>query len=387
MASDAGLLERVAASFYDEREEIAEEMTERIRDGVAEFGEFDGPELWEAVRASCLANLEVGLPSMGADRSLPETIPPEARDLALLTARLDLSLAALLRAYRVAHAMIWHRWFDEVERAEPEAETRRATLEAASEYLFDYIDRLATFLTDEYTAERDRFIRSREQRRTQLVRDVLDGAEPDAATAQELGYDLRLEHLACVVSGPESEAAIRTLGRELDAPHHLVVPLAGETSWAWLGRVRPFSLPERLEAADGTTLSIGDPASGAEGFRRSHREARDAHRVAVRRREPSVVRYDEVALEALLGEDDSRARAFVARELRGIDGDDPRSHRLRTTLRAYFASAQNASAAAAMLGVHEHTVSYRLRTIEDRLGRPVTTRRAELETALRLFEA
>jgi DNA-binding PucR family transcriptional regulator len=80
------------------------------------------------------------------------------------------------------------------------------------------------------------------------------------------------------------------------------------------------------------------------------------------------------------------ARDFVARELRGLDGGDSRSARLRETLRAYFASGQNASAAAALLGVHEHTVSYRLRTIEDRLGRPVTARRAELETALRLLE-
>ena len=76
----------------------------------------------------------------------------------------------------------------------------------------------------------------------------------------------------------------------------------------------------------------------------------------------------------------------MARELHGLDGADARSGRLRETLRAYFASGQNASAAAALLGVHEHTVSYRLRTIEERLGRPVTARRAELETALRLLE-
>jgi DNA-binding PucR family transcriptional regulator len=76
----------------------------------------------------------------------------------------------------------------------------------------------------------------------------------------------------------------------------------------------------------------------------------------------------------------------VARELRGLDGADVRSVRLRGTLRAYFASGQNAAAAAAMLGVHEHTVGYRLRTIEERLGRPVTTRRAELEMALRLLD-
>ncbi|KAA0272886.1 MAG: hypothetical protein EDQ89_06655, partial [Acidobacteria bacterium] len=155
----------------------------------------------------------------------------------------------------------------------------------------------------------------------------------------------------------------------------------------WIGRTREFDLPERLPAVEDARISFGEPAAGVEGFRASHRQARDAHRVALRagaRGQP--VRYEDVALESLVGGDDARAGVFVARELRGIDGDDARSRRLRATLRAYFAAGQNASSAAAVLGVHEHTVAYRLRTIEEALGRPVTTRRAELETALRLFE-
>jgi DNA-binding PucR family transcriptional regulator len=241
-------------------------------------------------------------------------------------------------------------------------------------------------------------MRSREQRRTQLVRDVIDGATPDPAEAlRELDYDLRLHHLAAVVTAPDPDGALRELGQRLEAPHALVVSLATDTAWGWIGRTREFALPERLQAPAGTTISLGDPAAGVEGFRSSHREARDAHRVvlgAARAGAPAqdpdagrLVRYDEVALESLVTADEARVRAFVARELRGLDGADDRSARLRRTLRAYFASAQNASAAAAMLGVHEHTVGYRLRTIEERLGRPVIARRAELETALRLLRA
>ena len=386
MRQGTALLEALAVRFLSNREALAEAMVERIRADVGDFADFDGPELWEAMRSSCLANIEEGLGSLTRDRALPAAIPADARDLALITARLDLPLAALLRAYRVAHALMWHSWFDAVEREPADPGTRRVALEAGSRFFFDYVDRLSTFVTDEYTSERDRFMRSREQRRTQLVRDVLDGEDPDPADAQrELDYDLRLEHLACVVSGSDPEAAVRELGSALDAPHHLVVSLAGERAWAWLGRTRPFEMPERIEAPEGAAVSLGDPAGGIDGFRRSHREARDAHRVAVRS-DASVTRYDEVALESLVADDDERIRAFVARELRGLDGSDARSRRLRETLRAYFASAQNASAAAALLGVHEHTVAYRLRTIEERLGRPVTSRRAELETALRLLD-
>src|SRR6267142_176855 len=200
---------------------------------------------------------------MARDRALPEAIPADARDLALLTARLDLPLAALLRSYRVGHAMTWRLWLDEVERADPEAEVRHATLAAASDYLFEYVDRLATFLTDEYTAERDRFMRSREQRRTQLVRDILDGADPQPGTALgELDYDLRLEHLGCVVSGPDAEIAVGALARELDAARQLVVSLTSETSWAWIGRVRPFRVPERI-SVPAATKRVRAPSSPA----------------------------------------------------------------------------------------------------------------------------
>jgi hypothetical protein len=78
-------------------------------------------------------------------------------------------------------------------------------------------------------------------------------------------------------------------------------------------------------------------------------------------------------------------RAFGAREPRGIVGDDARSRRLRETLRAYFTCARTRRPPRRCLGVPEHTVTYRLRMIEVCFGRPVTSRRAELETALRLL--
>jgi DNA-binding PucR family transcriptional regulator len=101
-------------------------------------------------------------------------------------------------------------------------------------------------------------------------------------------------------------------------------------------------------------------------------------------RRAGAILYEDVALEALASADRDAARAFVARELRGLDGTDKRAARLRATLIAYFRSGQNAAAAGAALGVHQQTVGHRLRKIEEQLGAPVTARRAELEVALRL---
>jgi DNA-binding PucR family transcriptional regulator len=59
---------------------------------------------------------------------------------------------------------------------------------------------------------------------------------------------------------------------------------------------------------------------------------------------------------------------------------------LRETLRAYFATGHNASSAAAALGVRRHTVASRLRAIEERLKRTLSSCAAALELALRLEE-
>lgn len=90
-----------------------------------------------------------------------------------------------------------------------------------------------------------------------------------------------------------------------------------------------------------------------------------------------------MALVALASHDEEGARAFVAHELGLLEGGR-RGEVWRETLRAYFASGQRASSAASILGVHERTVANRIRTIEERLGRPVGSRGSELETALRL---
>ena len=377
-------LREIAARFLAEVDPLAEEMFSRIRAHAAEWEEADVPELWDILFASCVANIRTGMERLARDRTVPGDFPPDASELARVSARLDVPLTALLRTYRIGYALMSERWYQAVEAAPLSSEERVEVIEAAFSYLFDYVDRVSSFVTDVYTAERDHYLRSREQRRAQLVRALLDGGDADIAEARAtLDYDLTLEHVGSVLVGPHPEVAVRELASALEAPHRLVVPITAELAWAWVGRTRPFVDLRRLAPRPGTTIVLGDPGAGLEGFRRSHRQARDAHRVLAGS-DRALTHYGDVALEALVTEDEQRVRDFIERELRGLGDADARSSLLRETLRAYFAAAQNASAAAAALGVHEHTVSYRLRTIEERLGCPVASRRGELETALRM---
>jgi len=221
-------------------------------------------------------------------------------------------------------------------------------------------------------------VRSREQRRVQLVRDLLDGADVHSG---DLGYELGATHRAVIAWGPGAEPELSRLADALDATL-LVVAASGQTVWGWLGGgAQDRSLRAAVRPWPGG-LAFGRPASGPVGFRESHGQARAAHRIGVAT-DAAVTHFDDVALESVLLADEDAARAFIAGELAVLDsGRD--GAKLRETLSAYFASGFNASAAAAMLKVNDRTVAYRLNTIEELLGRPVRTRQAELQAAIRL---
>ena len=135
-------------------------------------------------------------------------------------------------------------------------------------------------------------------------------------------------------------------------------------------------------------VALGEPASGIDGFRRTHAEAAEARRIATIARRPagSVTRYGQVTLSALATGDLPRAREFVARELGPLAGDDDVSLRLAGTLRAYLDEQTSRSRTAKRLGIHENTVSYRVRQAEELLGRRIDERSLELHVALALAD-
>ncbi len=247
----------------------------------------------------------------------------------------------------------WDAFYAEVEALELSDTERRALIRRGSRYLFDYSDRCAWWVSTRHLRERDRRLRSEEHRRIQAVRDLLDRGDPEL---EPLGYRLDAQHLGVIARGETAEAAVHALAREMGGPF-LAVAADRDTWWAWLHWPADLEATARrrllhFRPPAGTSIAIGGPSPGRDGFR----------------------------------EDEARARSFVTRELGELADDDERTAILRETLRAYLAVAQNGSSAAALLGVHERTVANRLRAIEQRLGRPVSTRHAELDTALRLYE-
>jgi hypothetical protein len=342
------------------------------------------PEMRQASREFSRASILIEWDHLRQGARIPEVCPEVDAQGARDSARAGLPLATLLRGYRLSHSVQWEAWFRLVEEQESDQPERRELIERGSAFFFAYADQLSGFVTEVFTQERDAMLRDREQRRMYLVRELLGGGSVEPA---ELDYDVAGHHIGLVAWGPQAAAAMNDLARRLDR-RLLLVLVAADIWWGWLGGKRPTSAGahrelERYAPPDGTRLALGEEAAGPEGFRNSHRQALRAQRVAASSTDPSV-RYDDVALEALASTDEDEARAFVERELAGLLSDDRRSANLRETLRSYFAHGHNAAATAADLGVHEQTVALRLQAVEERTGRGVIGRRAELETALRL---
>lgn len=387
-AIDAGTLQRLSDFLAASLTELSVESARRIQEEVKELEPFSSDELWAAITVSTEANLAAGLRALGRGFELPNRLPEPTLRFAQASARDGIPLAALLRAYRIAHSVILERWLDSVLSMGLAPGPTHVLLTEGSRFVFAYIDRQSALVAEEHERERDALLRTREQRLVHVVRDLLDGAD---LNLDAFGYDLRGHHIGLVARGPDAVRAIRDAGSSLG--RHVLTVTTSTDAWGWLHSTAPFdattlSTIAGLAPENGTVVGVGDPASGREGFTSSHRQALSAARVAGRLGQ-AVVSFSAVALEAIAWADagpgaDERAAAFVARELGPLAERGRRARTLRVTLAAYFEADQIAAAAAVALGVHDQTVTYRLRSIEEQLGHPVRAHRAALELALRL---
>lgn len=379
-------LKAVAEAVRRRIPDIASEIEREVLLQVPESHGRDDPILSESERPSIISALAGIVNGLASGRRLPDSASDAALQEARVVAQAGVDLHALLKTYRVGQAITWNAILEEAMRVIPDDERRVAVLRQASDFHYAWNDKVTEGVVATYQAEYNAyFFRSQDRKRRAVVSDLLRGVPTDS---EQLGYNLRTEHLAIVAWGRSPEANIRTIAQALEA-RHLTVSGTSGTVLGWLGASSLARLlnerPDVFKAMPGTYLSIGEVAAGVEGFRLSHRQAWQAYRVN-RVRPHDLLRYEDVALEALVLRDRQAMRDFVARELRGLDEAESRTDLLRETLKAYFKSGQNAASTATAIHVHERTVAYRLRSIEQRLGVSINTRRDEIAVALRLAD-
>jgi len=373
--------ERLLGEMQKRVDELVDMTLERVGQRYPNWAAETAFSLGQ-IRAYSRGAIRAQLRDFASD-SLPAQCPESAAVAARAVARTG-ELEAFANGYRSAQAALWGTWFCLIEDSELDGEERRALLSRGSDFFFRYADLLADFITKIYREEVGQLNGDGAHRRFNAVKSLLAG---DPAGFSAVDIDLRRHHLGLIAWGKGGEEAARALAKALGRPILLVAPIA-TTRWGWISGSRRFGDAERKLVASfkppsEAGLALGLDEFGEHGFRTTHRQAQRA-RLLAPTEEPSLTLYSDVAIEALAAENPEEARNFVARELGAIDDGSANSQRIRETLAAYFAAEHNAASAAASLGVHQQTVANRLRAAEERLGRPVGSRRLELELALRL---
>ncbi|WP_050374621.1 PucR family transcriptional regulator [Streptomyces acidiscabies] len=296
---------------------------------------------------------------------------------------------------------LFHACVDLLDPAEAAEVTR--TLSGA---LVAEVQHVLLTLAEQAEQERRGWSGSAAAHHQELVLDILDGADVDAPQAfLRLGYDLSRTHLALVVWRDDWDAhgtadlasAATALLHGAGCSSLLTVPVGVSSLWAWGARTRgnPLS-PGRLRDAGGphrqppgVHVAAGLPGEGIEGFRTSHRQARETAELiraagpgAGGRRPPYD--YADLELAVLLRSRPDLSAGFVRRELGPLAGDGMAE--LRATVKCYLDLERSMSAAAERLHIAKSSVAYRIRKAERLLGRPVQEDRLRLHSALLLFD-
>jgi DNA-binding PucR family transcriptional regulator len=383
---------------------VSQDITDAIH---AELADVDAdPELRASTYASTdsVLRLIVDLSRTGRPPSEAEP-PPAAVDYAREFVRRGLPVDSLLRAYHIGQATFFRSWAAKAREIVTDPDDLTEAVELGANWTFDYVEKLSDGLVRRYGEERERWVRSAAAVRSQVIDALLADEPVDAERASSrLGYELSRNHLAFAIwtDAPHGrgdialamlERAAVSLVSSLAMTAPLLVPrarlcLAGWIGWRGEGHIVDLEHAHiDVQSFPDVLAAFGSPGVGVAGFARSHREAFHARRIAqlTQQRTGTVTRYDTVALAALASTDVEEAREFVRAELGQLLGDDDQSARLSATLRVYLEENMSPSRASRRLGVHENTITNRVRAAQELLPHPIEQRTCELQVALRLI--
>lgn len=366
---------------------LAEEMSDLLASSIDELR--GDRQLIEMLLASVESNLSTIFHILANDIGFESLQPPTAAiEYAVRLAQRDIPLSGLTRAYYLGQSMLLRLVLEEVSRLELPEGAKLQTVRGVADMVHGYIDWMLQRLSEAYTVEHRRWWSARATVNTAIILKVLRGENVSPRSFEtETHYRLEQRHLAMVawvedsVAGAEVQQRIEQLVRRVAAAlgsQHapLVSAVDPSTVWSWVAmtmaridRQQREELDRLVAGSDGIRLALGEVDAGAAGFRRSHEQAMGARRVALasrgHRSKPVVADSDKsVALTSILLKDHQASLTWMRKVLGEFAGDGEASRAMRETLRCFYASGENYSRTAEMLGVHRNTVRHRIERFE-----------------------
>jgi len=373
----ARLPAEVSERLLAEADAIARRMTRRLADDIPLPGEFRRVPYLRMVMRACRDALRALL------RQLHDGRRAHPAELAALSvagsqqAELGVPLEVLLSGYRLAAKVVWREVLAEAVRL---GELEPATAVALSEQVLEYLDDISGAVGSAYLETRERLLRQRDRDRDRVLRRLVEG---------DISSDLR--RLAAAADVPLSPP-YRVLA--VSAPPHLDVDRLLSIAWreaqpllvadepgVWVALVGAGAdvgaLASRARAAIGAgdqpdapqlVVGSGPVAATLEEVAGAAQHARDALLIG-RRLNPDAAVHDDRDLSVFAGLNarPTELRRFVEHALGPLLDSAARRTELLETLETVLATRGHAEAAAE-LGVHRHTVVYRLGRIGALLG-------------------
>ncbi|MGY5115532.1 PucR family transcriptional regulator [Streptomyces sp. 900105755] len=383
-------LSAVASVLQERLQEISEALAVRIRAEVDSYAD-DSVVPRESLRFSLESNARVVLAYL-AEGSEPDVHP--ARETGRIRAEQGVPLAETLHAYRTAFDSLWAQILDEA-RQHPEID--QAQLAAGSSEIWVLFGRYAEVLATAYRETSAELSRQREARRSAVVEALCRGD-----IADRVGLDDAARRLGLPREGPYAVVVATAPGaREEPLPGIEAALREAQVPSAW--RLLPDQQIGLLSLAvpDAETLSLRT-------LRRRRARVGISPLFDSLSDTPQALRFARLALTGLPGESagvgrfDDRPLAMVVAAapeeatrlarlvLEPVLALPPQDRtRLLETLGHWFAAGGRAPDTAERMFLHPNTVRYRLRRVEELIGRPLSDPRtlADLGLALQALRA
>ncbi|HKW72914.1 MAG TPA: helix-turn-helix domain-containing protein, partial [Candidatus Dormibacteraeota bacterium] len=373
-------------------------MARHMARAVVGLVQWDGstgvPPQRDAIVRACAAGLDLFLATAKEARPATQEELRRVAQLGILQARSSQSVEPILSAYRIAARVAWNEilraW-----RGHPEASPEGIMLVA--NYVFAALDQVAAEVTKTYLHAREQHMhrgtRAHDRLFHALISDNFESELELQRQALAINTPLAATGYVAVVcklvlgnrDGERGGQALAEVAATLELPRgafvHATDPSTLVILWpadslADIEKPRQFvaSLQDEAVQRSGqlrprVRAGIGGYHAGLHGISRSYLEAQQAIEAGRKLRPDSLVHgHDEVIPHLVLAQNPRLAERFVAHSLGPLMDPKLRNRAaLLETLEAYLARGSVKDAATA-LGLHRHTVLYRLEKLKELLG-------------------
>jgi PucR C-terminal helix-turn-helix domain/GGDEF-like domain len=354
----ATLPPEVTVRLLGEIDEIARRMTRHIVSGISlPDPRFRTLGYFRTVTAACRDALRTFVRLLRDGRGLRAGDLERLGSMGAQQAELEVPLELVFGAYRLAARVLW----DEVI-GQPAmlANVPPSTVIGVTSTVLEYFDEISAAVGSAYLETRERLLRQRDRDRDRILQRLLAGDASIELRRIAASADLHLvppyRVVACAVATLEAERQLDLTWRAEGA--HLI----GDDPGLWIALVPEGRDLDRLCKAVGQVVfGVGPVATTLDAVAPSAQQARRALEVGRRLYPAGLVHTDaEVGIFAALADDPEAMRGFTDRVLGPLAvGTANRRLELVATLEALLDS-RSIGEAAIRLGVHRHTVVYRV---------------------------